>query len=113
MTRQRASSGGLSVENIRRLMHQRKAARVLPVPVGAKTSVESPRAMAGQPSVCGRVGPMKTAENQSRTAGWKRSRAFARGTAGTDAGPSAKGCVTSADFGGAFLEFRFGTFESI
>jgi len=72
-------------------------------------SVESPRAMAGQPSVCGRVGPVKTAENQSRTAGWKRSRAFARGTAGTDAVSGAMGCVASADFGGAFFEFRFGT----
>ena len=50
-------------------MHQRNAARVLPVPVGARISVESPRAIAGQPRICGRVGPVKTAENQSRTAG--------------------------------------------
>ena len=50
-------------------MHQRNAARVLPEPVGAKTRVDSPRAIAGHPITCGRVGPGKTAVNQSRTAG--------------------------------------------
>jgi len=51
-------------------MAQRNAARVLPVPVGARIRVDSPRAMAGQPRICGRVGEGKTAVNQSRTAGW-------------------------------------------
>jgi len=50
-------------------MHHKNAARVLPEPVGAKIRDESPRAMAGHPRICGRVGPVKTAENQSRTAG--------------------------------------------
>src|ERR1039458_6048894 len=57
-----------------RLMHHRKAARVLPVPVGARMRVDSPRAMAGQPSCWGRVGAEKTASNQARTGGWKRWR---------------------------------------
>ena len=51
------------------MMHQRNAARVLPVPVGERISDESPREIAGQPRIWGRVGAMKTAENQSRTAG--------------------------------------------
>src|SRR5207248_5036339 len=59
---------------MRRLIHQRNAASVLPLPVGARTSVESPRAIAGQPSTCARVGEANDAANQSRTAGWKRAR---------------------------------------
>src|ERR1019366_1181231 len=59
---------------MRRLMHHRKAARVLPVPVGARMRVDSPRAMAGQPSCWGRVGAGKTASNHARTGGWKRWR---------------------------------------
>ena len=53
-------------------MHQRNAARVLPVPVGARISVDSPRAMAGHPWTCGLVGAGKTASNHSRTAGWNK-----------------------------------------
>src|ERR1700744_4618517 len=116
MTRQRASSGGLSVENIKRLMHQRKAARVLPVPVGARIRVESPREIAGQPRICGRVGPVKTAENKSRAVGGKRARAFAG--EGSGMGVGACGCpgsgaadwAASGGLGGAFFETRFGTF---
>ena len=37
--------------NIRRSRHHRNAVSVLPLPVGARISVESPRAIAGQPSV--------------------------------------------------------------
>src|SRR5258708_15710296 len=55
------------------LMAQRKAANVLPLPVGARINVESPRAMAGQPSRCGGVGASKEARNQSATAPWKIS----------------------------------------
>ena len=40
--------------NISRSRHQRNAVSVLPLPVGARISVDSPRAIAGQPSVCGR-----------------------------------------------------------
>src|SRR5215468_8007860 len=55
-------------------MHQRNAARVLPLPVGARMSVDSPRAMAGQPRVCAIVGALNDAQNQSRTGAWKGSR---------------------------------------
>ena len=65
-----------------RLMHHRKAASVFPVPVGARISVDSPRAIAGHPAICGRVGAGKTAVNQSHTAGWKSCRASADGSAG-------------------------------
>src|SRR5438270_9715858 len=57
------------------LRHQRKAVRVLPVPVGASMRVDSPRAMAGQPSRWGGVGWSKTARNHAAVMGWKRERA--------------------------------------
>ena len=49
-------------------MAQRKAVSVLPLPVGARISVDSPRAIAGQPCACGGVGASKEARNQSATA---------------------------------------------
>ena len=52
---------------------QRKAASVLPEPVGASTSVCSPEAMAGQPWACGGVASAKVVENQARTGAEKRS----------------------------------------
>src|ERR1700730_18095165 len=55
------------------LMHQRKAAKVFPVPVGARIKVDSPRAIAGQPCTCGLVGAAKTASNQSRTGAANRA----------------------------------------
>jgi hypothetical protein len=42
---------------------------VFPLPVGAVMSVQSPRAMAGQPSCWARVGDPNDAANHSRTAG--------------------------------------------
>jgi hypothetical protein len=42
----------------------------LPLPVGANTSVDSPRAMGGHPRACAAVGASNDAVNQSRTAGW-------------------------------------------
>src|SRR3984957_20397982 len=65
-TRQRCCFS-VTGENMSRLMHQRKAARVLPVPVGARIKVDSPRAMGGQPCSCGLVGAAKTASNHSQT----------------------------------------------
>ena len=49
-------------------MAQRKAASVLPLPVGARISVDSPRAIAGQPCACGGVGAANDPRNQSATA---------------------------------------------
>src|SRR5688500_725533 len=54
-------------------MAQRNAVRVLPLPVGARISVDSPRAIAGQPSRCGGVGASNAARNHSATAGWQSS----------------------------------------
>src|SRR6476619_2118976 len=71
-TRQRRSFSGTG-SNMTRLMHQRNAVSVLPLPVGARMSVDSPRAIAGQPSACGGVGASKEALNHSRTGEWKRS----------------------------------------
>ena len=51
------------------LMDQRKAARVLPDPVGAAMSVSRPRAISPQPAACGGVGLPKRSRNQSRTRG--------------------------------------------
>ncbi len=51
-------------------MQERNAASVFPLPVGARSRVESPRWMAGQAPDCAGVGPAKEPANQSRTAGW-------------------------------------------
>ena len=51
-------------------MAARKAARVFPEPVGAKTRALSPFAIAAQPSRCAFVGAAKVSANHSRTAGW-------------------------------------------
>jgi len=47
-------------------MTERNAASVLPEPVGASTSVDSPRAMGGQPSACARVGAPNAARKYAR-----------------------------------------------
>ena len=52
-----------------RSMELRKAVRVLPLPVGAHTSVCWPLRMAGQPCTWGSVGSGNEAANHSRTAG--------------------------------------------
>ena len=67
-TRQRASRSGTGA-NIRRSRHDRNAVSVLPVPVGARISVDSPRAIAGQPCRCGRVGASNAPLNQAATGG--------------------------------------------
>ena len=64
----RPSTGGAG-SNISRFRHQRNAASVLPLPVGARISVDSPRAIAGHPSCCGLVGAGNAPANHSRTAG--------------------------------------------
>src|SRR4051795_10276279 len=50
-------------------MAHRKAARVLPDPVGATTSAWSPRAMACQASRCTLVGSVNDSVNHARVAG--------------------------------------------
>jgi hypothetical protein len=64
--------------NMTRLIAQRKAVSVLPLPVGARINVDSPRAIAGHPSVCGGVGAANDPRNHSETAGWKRLNTSAR-----------------------------------
>src|SRR3954452_5233991 len=56
-------------------MPHRNAARVLPDPVGARISVWSPAAIAGQPCACAGVGSGNELSNQARTAGENRSNA--------------------------------------
>jgi len=68
---QHAASGGFGRH---RREHEaieapQKCRQRFPLPVGDRISVESPRAIAGQPSVCGRVGASKARANHSRTAG--------------------------------------------
>src|SRR5690554_5935838 len=56
-------------------MPHRKAASVLPEPVGARIRLWRPPAMAGQPWACAAVGSPKVVANHSRTGGENRSRA--------------------------------------
>src|SRR5690349_7137622 len=75
-------------------MHQRNAVNVLPVPLGARISVDSSRALAGQPLVCGAAGAGETASNQSRTGGWNNC------SGSFDSSPAS---FTSAAFGDFFI----------
>src|SRR5690348_6907834 len=54
-------------------MADRKAASVLPDPVGAATSVWRPARIAGQASSWAAVGLGNAEENHAATAGWKSS----------------------------------------
>src|SRR5207248_11556630 len=72
-TRQRSASAGTgSVAN--RSMHQKKAASVLPLPVGADIRVCWPAATERQPPSWTSVGVGKAPENQARLAGENRSK---------------------------------------
>src|SRR5262245_31612012 len=64
--------------NITWSIAQRNAVSVLPLPVGARMTVESPRAIAGHPWACGGVGAVKLARNHSATDGWNRLNTSAR-----------------------------------
>ena len=75
----RASGAGLGWV-ASRSRHQRNAARVLPLPVGAWMSVCRPLEIAAQPRAWASVGASKLARNQSRTAG--ENGASGSGTAG-------------------------------
>ncbi len=70
-TRSRSSGSAGTGSPISRSRHQRKAARVLPLPVGAQMSVCSPAAMAGQPRAWAAVGTSNDERNQSLVAGRK------------------------------------------
>jgi len=77
-TRQRSASAGTgSVAN--RSMHQKKAASVLPLPVGADIRVCWPAATDRQPPSWTSVGVGKAPENQARAAGENRSRTVVMG----------------------------------
>jgi hypothetical protein len=51
------------------LSSHKKAARVFPVPVGARISVCAPLAIAGHPCCCGSLGFPKVFLNHFRTSG--------------------------------------------
>src|SRR5213594_4009412 len=55
-------------------MHERKAASVLPDPVGAAISTSVPDAMAGQLLACTSVGELKRPRNHSAMIGWNCER---------------------------------------
>src|ERR1041384_8869107 len=55
-------------------MAHRNAASVLPLPVGASSSVDCPRLIGGHPCACAVVGAANDARNQSWIAGWNTSR---------------------------------------
>src|SRR5207249_5971314 len=77
-TRQRSPSAGTaSVAN--RSMHQKKAASVLPLPVGADIRVCWPAATDRQPPSWTAVGAENAPENQARAAGENRSRTVGMG----------------------------------
>ena len=63
------ASGALLPSTMRLFSSQRKAVRVLPVPVGARMSVFEPRAIAGQPCSCGLLGAPSRSRNHTRTSG--------------------------------------------
>lgn len=66
------SSGG--GDETSRSIALKKAASVLPLPVGAQMSVWSPRRIDGQPWIWGGVGSGNDAANQARTAGENAAR---------------------------------------
>src|SRR5262245_42263954 len=66
-----------------RSRHHRKAARVLPLPVGAWMSVCRPAAISAQPPTCAGVGASNVDSNHARTAGLNAARA----SDGVDNGP--------------------------
>src|SRR5579884_3788234 len=74
-------------------MAARKAARVLPEPVGAAISTCRPACIAGHASACAAVGAAKRDANQSATAGWKPASAASRAGA---APVSGGGCGSGA-----------------
>ena len=55
-------------------MATRKAASVFPDPVGARRSVDSPRAMTGHPKLCAGVGSPNTHRNHCATGAKKGAR---------------------------------------
>ena len=55
--------------NISLSIDVKKAARVLPDPVGARSRVLLPARIGGHPSACARVGEAKEASNQPLTGG--------------------------------------------
>ncbi len=60
-------------DSVSRSIPYRKAASVLPEPVGAWISVCLPLAIAGQPCSCAGVGASKAPSNQARVCGLKTS----------------------------------------
>jgi hypothetical protein len=94
-TRQRAEACGTG-SNIRRSSAARKAARVLPEPVGARQRALSPRAMTGQPSACTPVGASNDAGSHALTGVRKPASAGCSIGPGRSAGDWSFGVVTGS-----------------
>ncbi len=67
---------GLARAAARESMALRKAARVLPEPVGAEISTSRPWRISGQPRRWGSVGAPKVAANHWETRGWKEESTY-------------------------------------
>src|ERR1700726_4043357 len=72
MTWVASASGASRPCRTRSSIAARKAASVLPDPVGAAMSVWRPALIAGHASACAGVGEAKVSANQLATAGWNR-----------------------------------------
>ena len=96
-----ARPDGAGPADMSRSMAHRKAARVLPVPVGAHTSVWSPAAMAGQPSTWGGVGSENADANQARVGSEKAASGPADGSASGPAIGPADGSASGPAIGPA------------
>ncbi len=67
-------AGGAGPRRMSRSMATKNAASVLPDPVGARRSADSPRAIDGHTSSCAGVGPPRAARNHPAAGATKRSR---------------------------------------
>ncbi len=81
-TRQRRRRSGSASDAISRSIACRKAAKVLPLPVGATTRVSSPRAMAAHAPCCAAVACSKAPANHARVAGDSSARPERPGSSG-------------------------------
>ena len=85
-------------------MHQKKAASVLPLPVGASSSECAPPAMRLQPAHCTGVGAAKLPSNQARAAGLNPASASGEGMADLGLGQGECRCARVPSLSGTRRE---------